>query len=56
MFDLEAIVITLAPELLLAFAGLAGVLAGAIFKDGFNAISFKLGALVLIAAAVFWPR
>ncbi len=51
MFDLEAIVITLAPELLLAFAGLAGVLAGAIFKDGFNAISFKLGALVLIGAA-----
>ena len=51
MFDLEAIINTIAPELLLAFAGLTGVLCGAIFKDRFNAISFKLGALVLFAAA-----
>ena len=52
MFDLEAIVSTLAPELLLAFAGLVGVLVGAVFKDRFNAISFKLGAATLIGAAI----
>ncbi len=51
MLDLEAIINTIAPELLLAFAGLIGVLFGAIFKDRFNAISFKLGAVVLFAAA-----
>ena len=51
MFDLEAIIIALAPELLLAAAGLVGVLIGAIIKDAFNGISFKYGAIVLIAAA-----
>ena len=59
MFDLEAIFNTLAPELLLASAGLVGVLLGAIFKDRFNALSFTLGAIVLVAAAVLaalhWP-
>ncbi len=58
MFDLEAIINTMAPELLLAAAGLIGVLLGAIFKDRFNAISFKLGAVVLFVAAglaaVYW--
>jgi len=52
MFDIEAIVITLAPELLLALAGLIGVLLGAVFKDRFNAISFQVGAMILIAAAI----
>ena len=42
---------TLAPELLLAGAALIGVLAGAAFKDAFNAISYRLGALVLLAAS-----
>lgn len=59
MFDLEAIIFTLAPELLLAAAGLVGVLLGAMFKDRFNAISFTLGAIVLVGAAVLaalhWP-
>ncbi|MCR9269840.1 MAG: NADH-quinone oxidoreductase subunit NuoN [Hyphomonadaceae bacterium] len=52
MFDLEAILTTIAPEMLLAAAGLLGVTIGAIFGDRFNGISFKLGALVLFAAAV----
>lgn len=51
MFDLEAIINALAPELLLALAGLVGVLAGALFKDRFNSISFPIGAVVLFAAA-----
>ncbi len=58
MFDLEAVIAAFAPELLLASAGLLGVLVGAVFKDRFNTISFRLGALVLIAAAglsiVYW--
>lgn len=41
----------IAPELWLAAAGLVGVLLGALFKDGFNVISFKLSAVVLFAAA-----
>ncbi|MDJ0921130.1 MAG: NADH-quinone oxidoreductase subunit N [Henriciella sp.] len=52
MFDMESVITTLAPELLLAAAGLIGVLAGAIIGDRFNAISFKLGAVVLFAAAI----
>lgn len=51
MLDFEAILITMAPELLLAGAGLFGVLAGAIIGDRFNGLSFKLGAIVLFAAA-----
>jgi NADH-quinone oxidoreductase subunit N len=51
MLDFEAILITMAPEVLLAGAGLFGVLAGAIIGDRFNGLSFKLGALVLFAAA-----
>ena len=51
MLDFEAILTTIAPELLLAAAGLLGVTIGAIFGDRFNSISFKLGALVLFAAA-----
>ncbi len=51
MFDLESILLTIAPELLLAGAGLFGVLVGAILGDRFNGISFKFGAIVLFAAA-----
>lgn len=52
MFDFEAVLMTVAPEVLLAVGGLVGVLAGAIFKDRFNAISFKIGAALLFGAAV----
>ena len=51
MFDLEAILTTIAPELLLAAAGLLGVTIGAFLGDRFNSLSFKFGALVLFAAA-----
>ena len=51
MFDLEAILPTIAPELLLAAAGLLGVTIGAFLGDRFNSLSFKFGALVLFAAA-----
>ena len=51
MLDFEAILMTMAPEVLLAGAGLVGVLAGAIIGDRFNGLSFKLGALVLFVAA-----
>jgi len=59
MFDFEAILNTIAPELLLAAAGLLGVTIGALIGDRFNSLSFKVGALVLFAAAAFavlyWP-
>ena len=51
MFDLEAILNTVAPELLLAAAGLLGVTIGAFLGDRFNSISFKFGAVVLLIAA-----
>ena len=51
MFDLESILNTMAPELLLAAAGLIGVTVGAFLGDRFNSISFKFGAVVLFAAA-----
>lgn len=51
MFDLEAILTTIAPELLLAAAGLLGVTVGAFLGDRFNGLSFKFGALVLFVAA-----
>lgn len=51
MFDLEAIINALAPELLLATAGLIGVLVGAVLKDRFNGFSFQVGAVILFAAA-----
>lgn len=51
-YQLNQIVDTIAPELLLAGAGLAGVLIGAVFKEKFNSLSFKFGALTLFAAAV----
>ncbi len=51
MFDYEAVFVAMAPELLLAGAGLVGVLIGALIKDGFNGLSFKYGAVVLFAAA-----
>lgn len=58
MFDLEAILSTIAPELLLAAAGLLGVTVGAFLGDRFNGISFKFGAVVLFVAAAlagnFW--
>jgi len=51
MFDLEAILTTIAPELLLAAVGLMGVTIGALFGDRFNSLSFKTGAIALFAAA-----
>ncbi len=51
MLEIEATIAAIGPELLLAAAGLTGVLLGAIFGDRFNGISFKLGALVLLGAA-----
>lgn len=53
MFDLEAILAAMAPEVLLAAAGLFGVTVGAFIGDRFNSLSFKFGALVLFAAAAF---
>lgn len=51
MLDFEAIITAIGPELLLATAGLAGVLLGAVFGDRFNGLSFKFGAVTLLAAA-----
>ena len=51
-YELNQIVQAMAPELLLASAGLIGVLIGATFKEAFNSISFKFGALTLFGAAV----
>ncbi|MEO1660428.1 MAG: NADH-quinone oxidoreductase subunit NuoN [Pseudomonadota bacterium] len=52
MFDFEAIFSAIAPELLLASAGLLGVMLGAFIGDRFNSLSFKFGAVVLFAAAI----
>jgi NADH-quinone oxidoreductase subunit N len=51
MFDLETILTAIAPEVLLAAAGLLGVTIGAFLGDRFNSLSFKYGAIVLFAAA-----
>lgn len=51
MLDLTDILMTIAPELWLAAAGLVGVLLGAVFGDRFNSLSFKFGALSLFGAA-----
>jgi len=51
MFDLESILTTMAPEVLLAAAGLLGVTIGAFLGDRFNGLSFKFGAIVLFVAA-----
>lgn len=51
MLDWIALVEAAPAEMLLVAAGLIGVLAGAALRDGFNGPSFKLGALVLVAAA-----
>ncbi|MBI1252797.1 MAG: NADH-quinone oxidoreductase subunit NuoN [Hyphomonas sp.] len=51
MLDITSILMTVAPELWLALAGLIGVLLGAIFGERFNSLSFKYGALSLFAAA-----
>ncbi|MCR9195505.1 MAG: NADH-quinone oxidoreductase subunit NuoN [Hyphomonas sp.] len=51
MFDLETILTAIAPEVLLAAAGLLGVTIGAFLGDRFTGLSFKFGALVLFAAA-----
>ncbi|KCZ50648.1 NADH-quinone oxidoreductase subunit NuoN [Hyphomonas pacifica] len=53
MLDYTAMILAIGPELWLAAAGLIGVLLGATFKDKFNALAFKFGALVLFAAAAF---
>lgn len=58
MLDWTAIINTAAPELLLVIAGLVGVTVGAFLQDKFAVMAFKLGALVLFAAAAlavfFW--
>lgn len=51
MLDITSILMTVAPELWLALAGLIGVLLGAVFGERFNSLSFKYGALSLFAAA-----
>ncbi len=51
MLDITSILMTIAPELWLALAGLVGVLLGAIFGERFNSLSFKFGALALFGAA-----
>lgn len=51
MLDVNAIIIAVAPELWLAFAGLVGVLVGAVLGDRFNGLSYKFGALTLFGAA-----
>ncbi len=51
MLDVTSILMTVAPELWLALAGLVGVLLGAIFGERFNSLSFKFGALALFGAA-----
>ncbi len=51
MLDVNAILITVAPELWLAFAGLVGVLVGAVLGDRFNGLSYKFGAITLFGAA-----
>ncbi|MEM6535000.1 MAG: NADH-quinone oxidoreductase subunit N [Pseudomonadota bacterium] len=52
MFDFEAVLTAMSPELWLAGAGLIGVLLGALLKDGFNGLSFLFGAAALIGAAI----
>lgn len=52
MLDFQAMISAIGPELLLALAGLAGVLAGAYMGDRFNGLSFKLGAATLLLAAL----
>jgi NADH-quinone oxidoreductase subunit N len=51
MLDITSILMTIAPELWLALAGLTGVVLGAVFGERFNAFSFKFGALALFIAA-----
>ncbi|MFN7055536.1 NADH-quinone oxidoreductase subunit NuoN [Hyphomonas sp.] len=51
MLDFTSIVQTLAPELWLAAAALTLVLLGAIIGDRFNSLSYKVSALVLLAAS-----
>jgi NADH-quinone oxidoreductase subunit N len=51
MLDVTAILMTVAPEIWLALAGLTGVVLGAIFGERFNSLSFKYGTLALFGAA-----
>ena len=51
MFDATEAALSIGPELLLAGAGLAFVLVGALVGDRFNGLSFRVGALVLLGAA-----
>ncbi len=52
MFDLQAALIAIVPEIWLAATGVVGLTIGALIKDRFNGLSFKFGALALFAAAV----
>lgn len=51
MLDTQSIVQAIAPELWLAASGLMLVLVGAIAGERFNSLSYKIGALVMFAAA-----
>lgn len=58
MLEIDAIMAALAPELLLASAGLFGVLFGAYRGDQFNSLSFKYAAVTLFSAGfltlIYW--
>ena len=51
MIDFTAMILTIGPELWLVAIALGGVLIGATFKDHFNSVSIKFGAIALFAAA-----
>ncbi len=52
MTDMASAFAAIGPELLLAAAGLLLTLIGAVMRDRFNVLSFRIGAVVLLAAAV----
>ena len=52
MLDFQAMIAAVGPEMLLALAGLVGVLLGAVYGDRFNSLSFKYGAASLLVAAL----
>ncbi len=53
MFDLHAMNLAFGAEIFLIVAGLSGVLAGALWGDKFNGLSFRFGAVSLLIAAIW---
>ena len=53
MFDLHAMNLAFGSEIFLIVAGLSGVLAGALWGDKFNGLSFRFGAVSLLIAAIW---